>query len=128
MAASDPDTLLGVTQPQLLQARAVLIPPDHGLRGLLRVAYRHGLKLKRHYEGELIDPGTTRVLGPPFWFGQTEAREWTVWVARHSTGWSVRVVCQAGEVRLSHATPTAVWIGLAALLGDDWAWQLGADQ
>lgn len=126
--AEETEPLLGVTRPRELQARAVLIPPDRGPRGLLRVAYRHGLRLKRHREGEPAHPGGVRRQGPPFWFGQTAEREWTVWVARHSTGWSVRVVCQAGELRLNHATPTAVWTGLAALLGDDWAWQLGADQ
>lgn len=108
--------------------RAVLLPPDRGVRGLLELACRHGLKLKRYREGEPVHPGNTRRQGSPFWFGQTAEREWTVWVARHSTGWSVRIVCQVGELRLSHATPDAVWTGLASLLGADWSWQLGVDQ
>lgn len=102
---------------------AVLVPAGEDLRYLLRVARHHGLVLRHQTEGDATD--SRRGHTGPFWFGQTPEREWTVWVARHSTGWSVRVVCAAGEVRLNHATPRAVWTGLAALLGDDWSWQLG---
>lgn len=98
-----------------VHTQAVLLPADTSLSALLRLAHRHGLRLRRGEDNR----------GVRYWEGATEGREWSVLLARHSTGYSVSVTtASGGQLRLSHATPRAVWTGLAALLGDDYSWRL----